>query len=153
MRVAYPSPVSHVIVSRIINRSVTDVWDDVADISSHVTWMLDAVAIRFTDEQTSGVGTTFECDTKIGPISLTDVMEITAWEDEARMGVRHIGLVTGVGEFTLHPIGKHKTNFRWEEKLSFPWWLGGPVGELIGKPILAFIWNGNLKRLKARLET
>ena len=42
--------------------------------------MADAVAIRFETEQTRGVGTKFLCDTKVGPIRLTDQMEITEWQ-------------------------------------------------------------------------
>ena len=59
-----------------------EVWADVRDIESHVTWMQDAAAIRFLTDHREGAGTRFECDTKVGPFSLTDVMEITSWEDE-----------------------------------------------------------------------
>ena len=71
------------------------VWAAVEDVGSHVEWMADAEAIRFTSASTSGVGTTFECDTKVGPLRLTDLMEITRWEPGKAMGVRHVGLVTG----------------------------------------------------------
>ncbi|MGH9231646.1 MAG: hypothetical protein ACRD07_23490, partial [Acidimicrobiales bacterium] len=50
------------------------VWARLADIADHVQWMADARAIRFTSERRSGVGTTFECETRIGPIRTTDVM-------------------------------------------------------------------------------
>ena len=43
---------------------------------------------------TRGVGTTFDCDTKIGPFRLTDRMEITEWVPNAAMGVSHVGTVT-----------------------------------------------------------
>ena len=62
--------------------------------------MADAESIRFLTEQTRGVGTRFECVTKVGPIRLTDRMEITEWEPGRSMGVRHDGLVTGTG--TVH---------------------------------------------------
>ena len=141
-----------VVVSTTIDRPVADVWADVRDIASHVTWMHDAVAIRFITEQTEGVGTTFECDTKVGPFSLTDVMEITSWEDEQRMGVRHVGLVEGTGEFLLTETAPGRTEFRWQEDLSFPWWMGGPLGALVARPVLRSIWKANLARLRRRLE-
>lgn len=141
-----------VVVSTMIERSAADVWADVRNIASHVTWMQDAVEIRFLTEHHEGPGTRFECDTKVGPFSLTDVMEITAWEDRARMGVRHVGLVEGTGEFTLREEGTGRTEFRWEEDLSFPWFMGGPVGAFLARPVLRFIWKRNLARLKARLE-
>ena len=42
--------------------------------------MLDAVAIRFQNDQHRGVGTIFDCDTRVGPFKLVDRMEITEWE-------------------------------------------------------------------------
>lgn len=141
-----------VVVSTIIERSPAEVWADVREIESHVSWMQDAAAIRFLSEQREGQGTRFECDTKVGPFSLTDIMEITSWEDERRMGVRHVGLVEGTGEFTLIELGPDRTEFRWEEDLVFPWFLGGPVGAFFARPVLRWVWKGNLKRLTARIE-
>ncbi len=117
-------------------------------------WMHDAVAIRFQTDQTRGVGTRFWCDTKIGPIKLVDEMEITEWRPGAAMGVRHTGVVTGSGVFTLTPIDlDRRTRFTWTETLRFPWWLGGPVGAAVGGPVvLARIWRRNLRELKALVE-
>jgi hypothetical protein len=128
------------------------VWADVRDIASHVEWMADAVAIRFRTDRTDGVGTAFECDTKMGPFRLTDLMEITEWVDEERMGVRHVGLVTGSGVFTLEPLGDAGTLFTWTEELRFPWWMGGPLGASASRPVMRWIWRRNLARLKARVE-
>lgn len=136
-----------------IDRTPTEVWSYLRDISSHVDWMADATEIRFTTEQTEGVGTSFECDTKIGPIKLTDLMTITSWVDEAEMGVRHEGVVTGVGEFHLSETTSGGSRFSWREELSFPIWLGGPVGEIVAKPILTAVWKRNLRRLKSTLES
>ena len=143
----------HVVVSTVIERTPEEIWADVRDIGSHVHWMADAEEIRFTSEQREGVGTTFECDTKVGPLRTTDVMEITAWEEGGRMGVRHSGMVTGVGDFTITAIDDRRSEFRWEEDLTFPWWLGGRVGQFVARPILAMIWRRNLSRLRERLET
>ena len=134
-------------VVTMLDASPDTVWADVADIGSHVEWMADATAIRFVSAQTSGVGTTFECDTKVGPFKLTDVMEITEWAPGKVMGVRHTGLVTGTGRFTLKKATGGRTQFQWKEKLVFPWWMGGPVGAFVSKPVLARIWRRNLTRL------
>jgi uncharacterized protein YndB with AHSA1/START domain len=144
--------VSRVIVSTVIDRSPDEVWADVRDIASHASWMQDAEAIRFVTDHTEGIGTRFECDTKVGPFRLTDHMEITAWDEAERMGVVHRGIVTGTGEFTLEPTADGQTRFRWEEELRFPWWMGGRLGEAVGAPVLRAIWRGNLRRLKSRLE-
>lgn len=137
-------------VRTILDASPTAVWRDLQDIGSHAEWMEDAVAIRFLTAQTSGVGTRFDCDTKIGPFRLTDQMEITEWSPGKAMGVRHTGLVTGTGTFTLKKIRGGRTRFEWREKLRFPIWLGGPFGALAAKPVLRWVWRRNLRNLAER---
>jgi len=131
------------------------IWDDVRDIASHVDWMHDAVAIRFTSPKTSGVGTAFDCDTKVGPFRLTDRMEVTEWKPRRVMGIRHVGVVTGTGRFTLRRRGRggQRTRFTWEERLVFPWWMGGPVGAAVGGQVLRLVWRRNLRALKRRIES
>jgi hypothetical protein len=126
------------------------VWHRLADIADHVSWMADAVSIRFTGDQRSGVGTTFECETRVGPLRTLDVMEVTEWRERRSMGVRHSGLVTGTGRFVLRRRGRHRTRLEWDETLRFPWWLGGALGGLVGGPVLRLVWRGNLRRF-ARL--
>jgi uncharacterized protein YndB with AHSA1/START domain len=130
------------------------VWQTVEPVEDHVEWMHDAVAIRFETDQHRGVGTQFLCDTKVGPIKLVDRMEITEWEPEATMGVRHTGIVTGTGRFTLTPIDLgRRTRFTWDETLLFPWWLAGALGGLIGgRVVLRQIWKRNLGNLKRLVE-
>ncbi|MCU1396089.1 MAG: hypothetical protein JWM34_4517 [Ilumatobacteraceae bacterium] len=137
-----------------IDASTERVWDVVEPVERHIDWMHDAVAIHFQTDQHRGVGTTFLCDTKVGPIKLVDRMEITAWEPGHAMGVRHTGLVTGTGEFTLTPIDlDRRTRFAWTEELTFPWWLGGRLGEVIGgNLVMKAIWRRNLQGLKALVE-
>lgn len=148
---------ARITVSTVIDASPDEVWAVVEDIASHVEWMADARAIRFTSARSSGVGTTFDCDTRVGPLRLTDRMEITRWEPGRAMGVRHAGLVTGDGVFTLSPAGgwlrrRRATRFEWSERLVFPWWMGGPAGALVGGRVLARVWRRNLRGLKRRVE-
>jgi hypothetical protein len=146
--------VTSIRVSRDIAASVERVWTVVEPVERHVDWMADAESIEFVSEQHRGVGTSFLCRTKVGPIRLTDRMRITRWEPNRAMGVEHVGLVTGIGEFTLEPLTPTSTRFVWEETLTFPWWLGGPIGALIGgRLVLGAIWRGNLRRLAALCET
>lgn len=125
------------------------VWAVVEPVERHVDWMADAESITFRGDQTRGVGTRFVCRTKIGPISLDDEMEITEWVPERRMGVRHDGVVTGTGVFELEPIDlDRRTRFTWTEELTFPWYLGGRLGELAGgHAVLKLIWKRNLRAL------
>jgi hypothetical protein len=133
-------------VSTTIPAPPSVVWDDVADLGSHVEWMADAEAIRFTSVTRRGVGTTFDCDTRVGPFRLVDRMEVTEWDEGRAIGVRHVGLVTGSGRFTLRRRGRRRTRFTWEEELAIPWWLGGPVAAVA----LRLVWLRNLRRLRAR---
>ncbi len=88
-------------VSELVSAERHLVWSELARIEDHVEWMQDATAIRFLGATRSGVGTRFECATKVGPVRLTDVMEITEWENSEALGVRHNGVVSGSGRFTL----------------------------------------------------
>lgn len=139
-------------VTTVIAATPEQVWARIEDVATHVEWMADAEAIRFTSAQTSGVGTVFDCDTRVGPLRLTDRMAITEWAPARAMGVRHTGLVTGEGAFTLSAVDAGGTEFAWAETLRFPWWMGGPVGGAIGAPVLRRIWRRNLARLKNLVE-
>ena len=141
-------------VSNEIDAPPARVWRVIEPIEQHVDWMLDARSIRFDCEQRRGVGTRFVCETRIGPITLHDRMEITDWEPERRMGVRHAGVVTGSGVFELSPIDlDRRTRFTWTEELRFPWYLGGRLGERLGgRWVLAWIWRRNLKALARLVE-
>lgn len=136
----------------MIDAEPGDVWRAVRDIASHPSWMEDAVAIRFLTERHEGVGTTFDCDTRVGPLRMTDRMEVTEWEEDRVMGIAHSGVVTGRGRFTLEPAGPGRTRFTWEEELRFPARFGGPVAALAARPVLSRVWRGNLRRLKAHIE-
>lgn len=142
-------------MGRIRVRTVIDappavVWADVRDIASHVEWMTDAASIAFTSPSTEGVGTTFDCVTKVGPLRLTDRMEVTQWRERRAMGIRHVGLVRGEGRFTLRRARGGRTTFTWTEQLRYPWWMGGPIGALVIDRVLALIWRRNLRALAAR---
>jgi hypothetical protein len=127
-------------------------WAVIEHLESHVDWMADAVAITFATDQHAGVGTRFDCYTRIGPIRLIDAMSITRWVPGEAMGVDHVGVVRGTGVFTLSWLGDQLTRFSWEEQLTFPWWLGGTAGEWVARPLLTRIWRGNLARLKRVVE-
>jgi carbon monoxide dehydrogenase subunit G len=113
--------------------------------------MQDAVAIRFCSPQTEGIGTQFETDTKVGPIRLMDRMVVTEWETGRVMGIRHTGVVTGTGRFTLEAVGEG-TRLTWQEQLRFPPWMGGRLGARAGRPVLARIWRHNLEQLARRFR-
>lgn len=129
-----------------------DVWREVERLDRHVEWMADAEHIRFLDGQQRGVGTRFECVTRIWKLRLTDVMVVTEWEPERSIGVAHRGVVIGLGRFTMKAKRHGQTRFCWDERLSFPWWMGGPLASLVAWPILRTVWRRNLAALKHIVE-
>jgi hypothetical protein len=135
-----------------IDAPPAQVWTVLEPVESHIDWMADAERITFRTEQRRGVGTEFECLTRVGPFSTTDVMTVTEWEPEDVMGIEHRGVVTGRGRFSLHPVAVNRTRGRWGEELRFPLFMGGRVGEIAAKPILTRVWRGNLRRLRERVE-
>jgi hypothetical protein len=135
-----------------IDASPRRVWMVLRDIASHVAWMDDAVAIRFTTRRRHGVGTAFECDTKVGPVRLVDRMEVTEWRPRRAMAVRHVGVVAGTGRFTIRRRLGRGSYFGWDEELALPWWLGGPLGRVVVPIVLRRVWRRNLRNLKDHVE-
>jgi carbon monoxide dehydrogenase subunit G len=143
---------THIAVAVVIDAPPSVVWAVVERVEDHGRWMTDAASINFVGDRRRGVGTLMIVDTRVGPLRLADHMEITEWVDGYVMGVRHRGVVTGRGRFTLEAVGSTATRFAWTESLQFPWWMGGPLGGAIGGRVLAAIWRKNLKNLKAVVE-
>ena len=89
---------------------------------------------------------------KLGPVkalyySITEVYFVTT------STLKYLGtIVTGKGEMQFRKIDEYTTNFKWTETLKFPIYLGGPIGEVFGEPILKLIWKENLKNLKKEIE-
>jgi uncharacterized protein YndB with AHSA1/START domain len=128
------------------------VWDVVEAIDHHTDWMADAARIDFVSTRRRGVGTEFDCLTRVGPFRTVDRMTVTEWEPGRSMCIEHTGFVTGRGRFTIRGRRHGRTRFCWNERLRFPWWMGGPVGERIAKPVLRRLWRRNLKRLRRIAE-
>jgi hypothetical protein len=144
-------------VGTVVDAGAEVVWAELADLASHVEWMVDAATITFVGPQRSGPGTRFDCLTRVGPLRTTDRMVVVEWTEGAAIGVHHVGLVTGEGRFTLTPLPPDpmrtpRTEVRWTEDLRFPWWLAGRLGAAAGRPVLRRLWRRNLANLKARIE-
>ena len=138
--------------SIIINKPLDTVWQEVKVMENHVNWMEDAVKIDILSENNSGIDTKMNVLTKVGPIKLTDIITVTEWIEKESIGVIHEGIVTGEGIFYLKALNESQTEFKWEETLKFPVYLGGAIGEFFGGYVLRYIWKKNLKNLKEIIE-
>ena len=139
-------------VSIIIDSPLKEVWDEVKIMENHVNWMQDAAKIDFLSENKDGMDTKMNVLTKVGPISLNDVITVNKWEEMKSIGVIHEGIVTGEGVFYLSENNSESTTFEWIEELKFPFYLGGPIGEIFGGIVLKSIWKKNLNNLKKIIE-
>ncbi len=139
-------------ISTVRNKPLNVVWDEVKIMENHVNWMEDAVKIDILSENNSGLNTKMNVLTKVGPITLNDIITVTEWKEKESIGVIHEGIVTGEGVFYLTSLDESKTKFQWVEILKFPFYLGGPLGEIFGGLILKLIWKKNLKNLKEIIE-
>ncbi len=148
---AYTPGVPTITVAVEIDAPLEVVWQHAADLSTHAEWMADAASIEFLGEQRHGVGTRMRVETRVGPLHTVDIMRVTEWIEPRRIGMRHQGLIGGVGTFELASLGE-RTRFTWREELHFPWYLGGPVVGTAAAPILKTIWRRNLAGLKQRIE-
>jgi len=135
-------------VSVVVPAPPVAVWGALARVEDHMQWMADARRIEFLGSARRGVGTRIRVDTRIGPFHTSDVMEFTDWSEPTSMGVTHAGVFTGAGRFTLAPQPEG-TRFTWTEEIAFPWYLGGPAGAWVARPVLRRIWLANLRRFAA----
>ena len=126
-------------------------WADLSRLESHIEWMADAKHVEFVTESHQGVGTRIRVATRIGPFRTSDLITVTAWDPSREMAVTHDGLFNGNGRFVLEPVAGG-TRFLWQETIRFPWYLGGPLGALVARPVLAAVWRRNLRRLAARFD-
>lgn len=127
------------------------VWAAIADLGSHADWMKDAESIVFVGDRRQGVGTRLEVETAVGPFRTRDIMQVVGWDEGRSVEVVHEGLITGRGTLSASPHGQG-TLVSWDERLVFPWWLGGPITAWLARPVLAAIWRGNLARLEESLS-
>lgn len=143
---------ARIAVSRQMPIPSHTVWSALADLGSHSDWMTDASSIVFAGDQREGIGTRMEVETVVGPFRTLDVMEVVGWNEGHSIEVVHEGLVTGRATLSVspHDVGAAVS---WEEELTFPWWLGGRITAWLAKPVLAAIWQGNLRRLERILSS
>ncbi len=143
---------TRIAITRAMAVSHDRAWEAISDLGSHTGWMRDAETITFVTDQRRGTGTRMEVLTVVGPLRTVDVMEVTGWEEGQSIEVAHRGLITGRGILAAEARGDGAL-VSWDEELTFPWWLGGPITAWLARPVLAAIWRGNLERLEQTLTS
>ena len=104
-----------------INAPVNQVWRALVEWQRQGEWMaLTRVTSSDLGADDSGIGTTIEAFTGIGPLGVLDKMKVTAWEPPHFCRVDHYGkIIKGIGEFRLVDLGS-STRFDWYEEIKAP---------------------------------
>ena len=139
-------------VWRVMDAHRPVVWEALADLASHAGWMRDARSVEFLGSRTRGVGTRLTVETRVGPFRTLDLLEVTGWEEGQSISVTHRGLIEGEGVLSVEDAGNGSL-VRWVERLSFPWWLGGPVTAWLARPLLGAVLRGDLRRLDSLVSS
>lgn len=125
-----------------IDAPVSQVWRELVNWESQGNWMaLTKVTSSDKGADDSGVGTTIEAFTGVGPFGVLDKMKVTEWQPPTFCRVDHYGkIIKGIGEFELIEVGG-KTRFDWFEKIEAP-----KLVLLLIKPFILISVNYSLRK-------
>ena len=136
----------------VVDASPEETWAVVSDIPLQPEWMREMREVHQTTPGPVHAGTRGEATVRIAGISVTDRVEVTAFEPPTRFAIRHDGLFTGRGLITLEPgAGGITTIVRWEETLVPP--VFPALGALVLAPVLRSVFQADLHRLRRLVET
>jgi uncharacterized membrane protein len=125
-------------------------WELLIDLQRQPEWMKDALSIEQLTDGPVGVGTVMRVPTQILFLRTTDRMEVTAFDPLEKWSVKHIGLVTGEGTFSLREDEAGTgTIVHWHERLSAPLGILGRIGMTLFRPALRYQFHSDLVRFRA----
>ena len=125
-----------------INATVNKVWRALVEWEKQGDWMtLTRVSASDNGADDSGIGTTIEAFTGVGPFGVLDKMKVISWEPPHFCRVDHYGkVIKGIGEFRLVDLGD-KTRFDWYEEIKAPAFI-----LLLIKPFILLTVNFSLRK-------
>lgn len=101
-------------------------WDALTAWDRQSEWML-GTRVYATHLDGRAIGGGLSAFTGIGPVGITDTMEITEWSPPAVCRVRHTGrVVRGTATFQVHADGPNRSVVTWSEQIIVPF---GALGE------------------------
>src|SRR3954451_10982307 len=102
----------------VIDAPIDETWRVVADIPRQPEWMHEMKRVALLTPGPVGVATRGNATVRIFGISVSDPVEITAFEPPRRFAIRHESRFTGGGLITLEPGADGTTTIiRWSETL------------------------------------
>ncbi|HVM34870.1 MAG TPA: SRPBCC family protein [Actinomycetota bacterium] len=134
-------------MGEIMPGPVEVVWDLITDWEHQDDWMLEASDFVVVSQRREGVGVEAEATIKIGGISTRDRIRVVSWEPFRRLGIEHLGWVSGRGDLYLTPVGRTHTHVFWREELVPPLGAVGAAGMVLFKPVMGRIFRRDLRIL------
>jgi Polyketide cyclase / dehydrase and lipid transport len=129
------------------------VWQRVTDWAGQGEWMLGTRVRPTSGGDGRRLGATLEAVTGVGPLAVTDRMEIVEWTPPRRCVVRHLGpVVRGEGVFEVLPLGAESSRFSWSELLDLPLGRLGALGWPLVRPAFRAGLVFSLRRMGRQCE-
>jgi len=145
-RVELTVPVEVAAPADVVWRRVTD-WERQGD------WMLGTRVAVTSGGDGRRPGATLEAVTGVGPLAVTDRMEIVEWAPPRRCVVRHLGrVVRGEGVFEVVAVSPQTARVLWSELLDLPLGRLGALGWPAVRPAFRAGVAYSLRRLARQCE-
>lgn len=147
---------AEIAVSVDIDAPVETVWTEVVDWESQGEWMM-GTDVRVTHGDGVSPGTRVAAFTGVGPLGVTDHIELVGWDPPRRATVRHVGrVIRGSGVFTVAERrtddGRQGSTFTMSESLDLPLGPLGAVGWPLVRPVFTWGLRRSLQELARRCE-
>jgi hypothetical protein len=123
------------------------IWELITDWEHQDDWMLEASDFVVVSDAREGVGVEAEATIRIGGIQTRDRVRVAEWDPPRRLGIEHLGWVTGRGVIELTPVAGRRTHVWWREELNPPLGALGAIGMTAFKPLMARIFRRDLRIL------
>lgn len=129
------------------------VWRKVTDWAGQGEWMLGTRVRPTSGGGGRRLGATLEAVTGVGPLAVTDRMEVVEWTPPRRCVVRHLGpVVRGEGVFEVSPLGAECSRFSWSELLDLPLGRLGALGWPLVRPAFRAGVEFSMRRMERQCE-
>jgi carbon monoxide dehydrogenase subunit G len=127
------------------------VWQVLSDWERQASWMPDVAWMRLLGPERE-LGAKLEVRTKVFGVPLaTDLVEVIGWEPPRRLAIRHVGVVGGMGEWSLAPTPQG-TSFTWIESFRMSPPILGDLGLWLYSPWQGMMLRRSIRNLKRIAE-
>ena len=134
-----------------IRASPDRVWEVLSDWERQASWMPDVAWIRLLGPQRE-LRAKLQVRTKVFGVPLaTDLVEVIAWGPPRQLGIRHVGVVVGTGEWKLAPISGG-TAFTWLESFRMSPPILGDLALWLYSPWQRMMLRRSIRNLKRLAE-